>query len=556
MDFHHILETNSVSILTGLVLIMVFWKIRERLIITSRWPPGPAPIPLLGNLLQMDIKAPYKFYIKLSKKYGSVFTVWQGTKPVVVISGYQAIKEAFLNRGEEFGGRSTYPMIMTVSKGYDQHTESFISNLDSWPDLVYSVIGLSLCASAFDIFSSVPNSSLFLMTPDPVFVPLPKGVTVSNGKRSKDLRRFTLTTLKMFGMGRRSIEQNVQEEAKILVKAFREYEDSVFNPKELICKSVINVICSLVIGHRFEYDEPKLQLIHKAITEYFYVLNNPIGAMYNIFPRILWYLPGKHQKMFASVNSFKDYIREQAELRLKSLDTSDPRDFIEAFLVQMLEEKDNPHTELNYDNLVMTVWNLFGGGTETTSSTLRYSFLMMIKFPSIQEKVQKEIDEVIGSKVPTIDDRVKMPYTDAVIHEIQRFMDRTPTALPHKVIRDTEFHSYHIPEGTTVLPFLSSILFDPKLFKNPYEFDPENFLDENGRFKKNDGFVAFGLGKRVCLGEALARMELFLFFTSLLQRFTFTCTLPPEEINIEPAGSSFGRMPRSFDCNIKVRNVE
>ncbi|CDQ66178.1 unnamed protein product [Oncorhynchus mykiss] len=110
-----------------------------------------------------------------------------------------------------------------------------------------------------------------------------------------------------------------------------------------------------------------------------------------------------------------------------------------------------------------------------------------------------------------------------MLHEVQRYMDLSPTSVPHKVIRDTEFYNYHIPEGTMVLPLLSSVLVDPKLFKNPDEFDPENFLDENGCFKKN-GFFAFGVA--VCLGEALARVDLFLFFTSLLQRFTFTGTKP------------------------------
>uniref|UniRef100_A0A673Y6L5 Cytochrome P450 2M1-like n=1 Tax=Salmo trutta TaxID=8032 RepID=A0A673Y6L5_SALTR len=470
------LLTNFVSIVIGFVVIILLWMNRGKRS-NSRLPPGPAPIPLLGNLLRIDVKAPYKLYMELSKKYGSVFTVWLGSKPVVVISGYQAIKDAFVTQGEEFSGRANYPVIMTVSKGY--------------------------------------------------------GVLVSSGKRSKDLRKFSLMTLKTLGMGRRSIEERVQEEAKMLVKAF----NSVVNPKELLCNCVGNVICSIVFGHRFEYDAPMFQLIQKADDAYFNVLSSPIGVMYNMFPRIVWCFPGNHHEMFAIVNKAKDYIQGQAEIRLKTLNTSEPQDFIEAFLVKMLEDKDDPNTEFNNDNMVMTVWSLFA-------------------FPHIQASVQKEIDEVFGSRVPTVDDRVKMPYTDAVIHEVQRYMDLSPTAVPHKVMSDTEFYNYHIPEGTMVLPLLSSVLADPKLFKNPDEFDPENFLDENGVFKKNDGFFAFGVGKRACPGEALARVELFLFFTSLLQRFTFTGTKPPEEINIEPPCSSFVRIPRSYDCYIKLRTEE
>ncbi|XP_023822757.1 cytochrome P450 2M1-like [Salvelinus sp. IW2-2015] len=94
-------------------------------------------------------------------------------------------------------------------------------------------------------------------------------------------------TLKTLGMGRRSIEENVSKKrAKMLVKAFSEFGDSVVNPKELLCNCVGNVICSIVFGHRFEHDDPMFQLIQKAVDDYFKVLSSPIGAMYNMFPRI------------------------------------------------------------------------------------------------------------------------------------------------------------------------------------------------------------------------------------------------------------------------------
>ncbi|XP_036418627.1 cytochrome P450 2M1-like isoform X1 [Colossoma macropomum] len=467
---------------------------KERRLPLERLPPGPSPAPVLGNFLQLRVKEPYKHYLELSKKYGPVFTVWFANTPVVVISGYQALKDSMIVLGEEFSGRSTYPLLMKVTNGY--------------------------------------------------------GLLVSSGDRWKQLRRFSLTTLKNFGMGRRSIEDKVKEEASCLVQTFSTFGDSAFNPGGLISEAVCNVICSVMLGQRFKSGDPQLQLLIRAITTYFNVLNSPLGQAYNIFPRTVGLFPGRLHDMFAIMEEAKVSLKLEVEARMKTLDPSlPPQDFIEAFLIRMEEEKHNPNTEFHLSNLLSTLINLLSAGTETSSSTLRHSLLLMMKYPDIQARVQKEIDEVVGSdRCPSIDDRKNMPYTDAVIHEIQRTMDLSPTAVPHKTLCDTEFKSFLIPKGTMVLPLLSSVLFDPELWKNPDHFDPENFLDEEGRFKKSDAFVVFGMGKRACVGEALARVELFIFLTSLLQRFTFRATQPPEEIDITPAICSFGRLPRSYEC--------
>lgn len=178
----------------------------------------------------------------------------------------------------------------------------------------------------------------------------------------------------------------------------------------------------------------------------------------------------------------------------------------------------------------MCVLDLFVAGSETTSTTLRWAFLYMAKYPEIQEKVQAEIDRVIGqSRQPSMEDRANLPYTDAVIHEILRMGNIVPLALPHSTNKEVQLGGYTIPKGVLIIPNLASVLIDKKEWATPSTFDPGHFLNKEGKFEKKAAFIPFSAGKRVCLGENLARMELFLFFTSFMQHFTFSI---PAGVNV------------------------
>ncbi|XP_013766542.1 cytochrome P450 2J6-like [Pundamilia nyererei] len=170
-----------------------------------------------------------------------------------------------------------------------------------------------------------------------------------------------------------------------------------------------------------------------------------------------------------------------------------------------------------------TQMDLFFAGTETTTTTLRWGLLYMIYYPDIQERVQAEIDAVVGSsRQPSVSDRENMPYTDAVIHEIQRMANIIPLNVLRMTNKETTVDKYTIPKGTMIVATLDSVLHDESVWETPHSFNPQHFLDKDGKFRKRDAFLPFSAGKRVCLGEQLARMELFLFFTSLLQRFSLS----------------------------------
>ncbi|XP_060244954.1 cytochrome P450 2D26-like [Meriones unguiculatus] len=451
----------------------------------SRYPPGPMALPGLGNLLQLDLEnMPYTMS-KLRQRYGDVFSLQMAWRPVVVINGLKAVREVLVTCGEDTSDRPLLP--------------------------IYDHMG---------------------------FGPKSKGVILAPyGPEWREQRRFSVSTLRDFGLGRKSLEQWVTEEAGHLCDAFIQEAEHPFNPSTLLSKGVSNVIASLVYARRYDYEDPFFNWMLKTLKESFGEDTGFIAEALNAFPLFLR-IPGLPQKVLPKMTSFIASLDTMLIEHKKTWDPAQPpRDLTDAFLTEMEKAKGNPESSFNERNLRIVVADLFMAGMVTTSTTLSWALLLMILHPDVQRRVQKEIDEVIGqARHPEMADQAHMPYTNAVVHEVQRFADIVPLNVAHMTSRDIEFQGFRIPKGTTLIPNLSSVLKDETVWEKPLQFHPEHFLDAQGHFVKHEAFMPFSAGRRVCLGEPLARMELFLFFTCLLQRFSFSV---PEG---QPRPSDYGNM--------------
>ncbi|XP_031200483.1 cytochrome P450 2C40-like isoform X1 [Mastomys coucha] len=477
------------------LLLLSFWRQSSG---RGKLPPGPTPLPIIGNFHLIDKKNIHQSFSNFSKTYGPVYTLYFGSQPTVVLYGYEAIKEALIDHGEEFSGRGRFPMFEKVSKG--------------------------------------------------------KGIGFSNGNVWKATRLFTVNTLRNLGMGKRTIEEKVQEEAQWLVKELKKTNGSPCDPHFIMGCAPCNVICSIIFQNRFDYEDKDFLSLIGKVKECIKILSTPECQIFNALPVLLNYCPGIHNIFFKNFTYIKSYVLEKIKEHEESLDITNPRDFIDYFLIQRLQENGNQQTIYNLDHLVSLVTDLFFGGTESSSLTMQFALLLLMKHPHITAKVQEEIDHVIGRhRSPCMQDRIHMPYTNAMVHEVQRYADIAPNSLVHEVICDTKFRNYFIPKGTAVITSLSSVLHDSKEFPNPEMFDPGHFLDGNGNFKKSDYFMPFSAGKRVCLGQSLASMELFLFLTTILQNFKLKPLVDPKDMDITPIRSIFSVIPPTFQmCFIPV----
>ncbi|XP_029905556.1 cytochrome P450 2J2-like [Myripristis murdjan] len=460
----HWVDVQSLLLFTVLFLLIADYLKTRR---PSSFPPGPWALPFVGNIFTVDFNRAHEALTQLAETYGDVYSLRMGQTWMVVLNGFQMLKEALVTQGDSLADRPVLPLQM-------------------------------------DMFHNL-------------------GLISSNGHLWKQQRRFALSTLKYFGVGRKSLEHAILDEFTYSGKNISDLKGKPFNPHVIINNAVSNIICSLVFGHRFEYEDERFIKLIKRFDSALQIAASLWARLYNAFPLLMRCLPGPHQTVQQFWSEVKDMIRSEIEEHKKDWNPAEPRDYIDCYLTEIQMKKGDAESTFSEENLVMCTLDLFVAGSETTSTTLRWAFLYMAKYPEIQEKVQAEIDRVIGhSRQPSMMDRANLPYTDAVIHEIQRMGNIVPLSLHHSTNRDIQLGDYTIPKGVVIIPNLTSVLFDKREWETPYTFNPEHFLNEEGKFVKRAAFIPFSAGKRVCLGENLARMEIFLFFTSFMQRFTFS----------------------------------
>uniref|UniRef100_A0A3B1J5M9 Cytochrome P450 2B4-like n=1 Tax=Astyanax mexicanus TaxID=7994 RepID=A0A3B1J5M9_ASTMX len=485
----------SFWILVWICVCFLFLLIRTQR--PKNFPPGPRPVPLFGNLFQLNITNPLKDFERLAERYGNVYSLYIGRRPAVILTGFKAVKEALVTKAADFSGRPQNLLVSDVTEG--------------------------------------------------------KGVIMVNyGPAWKEHRRFALMTLRNFGLGKQSMEDRILRETKHIVALLEKNVGGSINPQTLFHDAASNIIYLVLFGIRFDYEDNTHREFIQCFTENAKIANGPWGMIYDTLP-IARGLPLPFKKALNNVEKLKHLATQMINKHKKTRVPGEPKNLVDCYLDEI--DKATEGSSFSEAQLLMYALELHFAGTDTTSNTLLTAFFYLTTHPHVQEKCQQEIDEVLEGKASaSYEDRHNMPYTQAVIHESQRIAITVPLSVPHCTTRDTEVMGYSIPKDTLIFPNLASVLSEEGQWKFPHEFNPANFLNDQGQFEKPEAFLPFSAGPRVCLGEGLARMELFLILVTLLRWFQFFWPENAGEPDFTPV-YGITVSPKPYRMGIKLREL-
>ncbi len=457
------------------------------------FPPGPRlTVPILGNALSIGKDLPLGMD-RLRERYGDVCGLFVAKDRSVIISDYALIQE------------------VAASDIYNNR-QDFLTAAILRGGTVKSGTGRTI-----------------------------PGIIFSNGPNWVEQRRYALHTLRDLGFGKLGMESLIMEEVQEICKHFEKKNGSAINIRNDFNIAVLNSLWTVVLSDRHNYDDARLLKLVHLLDEMFQEFASPLNLiilMYKPLADLVWssnLITGP-----VAIQNIMKFIDDAITDHERTFQEDSLRDFTDHYLKEMKDRSatdgkssfQGPEGKLNLRNVL---FDFFVAGSETTSTTLNWAMLYMILNPEIQKKVQEELDEVTGrSRMPTLADRDKTPYTEAVIHEIQRCGNIAPIGVTHCSTADSHLKGYFIPRGTNIFLNMGHVMKSPNNFPDPEKFDPLRFLTKEGKFKPHPMVIPFGLGKRRCLGEILARSSLYLFFTGIVSTFTLTKENDKDYLTTEP----------------------
>ncbi|XP_037130326.1 steroid 21-hydroxylase isoform X1 [Syngnathus acus] len=461
------MPTDVLVFIVGVTLLMlvrvflqIFFKSASRNNSPNgKTPPGPPSRFLIGNMMELTHDHLPIHLTHLAQRYGRIYQLKCGNTCMVVLNSSEVITEALVKKWSDFAGRPVSFTGRIVSGG---------------------------------------------------------GRSISLGDYNDEWRAHRrLVHGALMQCCRRSLHEVIEKQATHLCKVLKAYQGSAVDLSEDFTVAASNVITTLTFGKEYDKKSTELQELHKCLNEIVALWGSCWISALDSFP-LLRKLPNPvFSRLMKEVTKRDNIIRKHLN-NYKSQDEK-PQGTITGYLLEGLETKNG---ELLTDTHVhMAIVDLLIGGTETTAAWLNWTVAFLLHRPEVQTQVYEELCTVPEGRYPTYSEKHKLPILSALINEMLRLRPVAPLAVPHRAVRDSSIGGYFIPKNTVIIPNLFGAHHDPSVWNKPRHFEPERFLEGGGASPR--ALVPFGGGARLCLGESVAKMELFLFTGYLLRDFYF-----------------------------------
>ncbi|KAF2113997.1 cytochrome P450 [Lophiotrema nucula] len=479
-----------------------------------RMPPGPTPLPFIGNKLQLPKSQPWIQFEKWSKVYGPIFTIWIGRQPTVVVSDPVIAVDLLEKRSNKYSSR---PRMVAMGEILWDGASVLVQPYGKEWSTRRKLLHQALTPKALRLYKPVQTA----------------------------------------------------EASRLCYQLFQNPVDW----EKLLERFTSSIVFSVSYGHRI--DSLNAQVIHDRFEfmQYSASLNVPGKYAVESYP-ILKHVPDILAPWKADI---KAHGRREAEanIHLVNLVRSDiaraktqGAEIPDSLCKLLLELREKEHIPLSERDFSFVPASLFGAGSDTTASTLCTAFLALVTHPAALHAAHNELDTVIGaSRTPTFDDEARLPYIRALVKEVLRWR---PVAVlggtPHASTEDDRYEGYYIPAGTTVLGNSWAINLNEEYYPKPHFFNPDRFLDtalaERAKFATPEsgkshpaksGHSSFGWGRRICPGADLAANSLFIALSKILWAFDIK---PLKGVTYDTFAytEGFNIRPKKFECEITVRS--
>ncbi|XP_063803849.1 cytochrome P450 1B1-like [Pseudophryne corroboree] len=470
----------------------------------KKCPPGPFPWPFVGNAMQLG-QMPHQTFCKMARRYGNIFKIKLGRRDIVVLNGQSTIKQALVKHSADFAGRPDFTSFKIISGGKSM---AFGGYSDLW----------------------------------------------------KSHKRIALSTLRAFSTvnteSKRLFEQHVVAEAKDLLQVFLRLSTGghYFDPYHECTVAVANVICAMCFGKRYNHDDQEFKVLVGRNDKFGQTVG--AGSLVDLMPWLQTF-PNPVRTLYQSFKNVNielfDFVKDKVTQHRETYNPEITRDMSDAF-IGLIEHGAAAAEGFSREYVEGTVTDLLGAGQDTNSMALTWIILLLIKYPHVQQKLQEEIDRVVGQdRLPTAEDKAKLPYVLAFIYETLRFTSFVPMTIPHSTTCDVTIDGFYIPKDTVVFINQWSVNHDETKWTHPAKFEPERFLDEHGQLNRDLTYevMIFSLGKRRCIGDQLSMLQIFLFTAIMLHQCSF-CSDPKEELSMNCI-NGLSLKPHSYGVSVSLR---